>query len=92
VGELQGESAARKLPVQPNTLTDHSAELLGGKALELIKALDTEHADLLMIFQAYAASVETTEQGRAGGWLAWGPCGSEPRRRPVSAGSTGLDW
>jgi hypothetical protein len=64
---------ARKLPVQPNTLTDHSAELLGGKALDLIKALDTEHADLPMIFQAYAASVETSVNGGAGGWLAWGP-------------------
>lgn len=65
---------ARKLPVQPNTLTDHSAELLGGKALELIKGLDTEHADLPTIFQAYAASVETGVRGGAGGWLAgWGP-------------------
>jgi hypothetical protein len=65
---------ARKLPVQPNTLTDHSAELLGGKALELIKRLDTEHADLPTIFQAYAASVETGVRGGAGGWLAgWGP-------------------
>jgi len=63
---------ARKLPVQPNTLTDHSAELLGGKALELIKALDTAHADLPMIFQAYAASVETTVRG-TGGLLGWGP-------------------
>ncbi|MGO8951017.1 MAG: hypothetical protein ACLQUY_25860 [Ktedonobacterales bacterium] len=62
---------ARKLPVQPNTLTDHSAELLGGKALELISELNTEHADLPMIFQAYAASVETTVRG-TGGLLGWG--------------------
>jgi hypothetical protein len=74
---------ARKLPVQPNTLTDHSAELLEGKALELIKALDTEHADLPMIFQAYAASVETGVHGGAGGWLAWGPL----RKRAEAAAS-----
>src|SRR5215469_8000046 len=64
---------ARKLPVQPNTLTDHSAELLGGKALQLIKELDTEHADLPMIFQAYAASVETAARGGAGLLGSWGP-------------------
>ena len=64
---------ARKLPVQPNTLTDHSAELLGGKALQLIKELDTEHADLPMIFQAYAASVETAARGTGGLLGSWGP-------------------
>jgi hypothetical protein len=64
---------ARKLPVQPNTLTDHSAELLGGKALQLIKELDTDHADLPMIFQAYAASVETAARGSFGLLGGWGP-------------------
>jgi hypothetical protein len=64
---------ARKLPVQPNTLTDHSAELLGGKALQLIKDLDTDHADLPMIFQAYAASVETAARGTGGLLGGWGP-------------------
>ena len=63
---------ARKLPVQPATLSDHSAELLGGKALQLIAELNTEHADLPTIFAAYAASVDTTTR-EGTGWYTWWP-------------------